>query len=275
MPAPSQPPFEAGALLQPRQLQRWLDVNKVSKLTRTETYWTMPAFSVESDWLGYSQLVAVFNFTATNNFSLPTFDAPVSPNYCACIMWVDSDYNVYRYKLWENVGEVFYFYAPLYSGEMIKKNFRIEIWDTQPDEVPRDFLMTGAGSAGIDGTWSYASVGEYDNGLNTMLEDPTSWAIFNQFSSLLYITYDLNNFPFGLWMVAGVGVSPAPYAYISQTTSSTGDITFYTSVSGQYDYMWANDTSMATASAIVTDFSVPLPADLPIDWPADSVPVVN
>jgi len=78
MPYPSQPPFEAGALLQPRQLQRWLDVNKVSKLTRTETYWILPAFSVDNNWLGYSQLVAAFNFTATNNFSLPTFEAPLS-----------------------------------------------------------------------------------------------------------------------------------------------------------------------------------------------------
>lgn len=275
MPYPSQPPFEAGALLQPRQLQRWLDVNKVSKLTRTQTYWVLPAFSVESNWLGYSQLVAAFNFTATNNFSLPAFDAPVNPNYCACIMWVDEDYNVYRYKMWESVGEVFYFYAPLYNGEMIKKNFRIEIWDTAPDEVPRDFTMAGAGSAGIDGTWSYAAAGEYENGLNTMLEDPVSWAIFNQFSSLLYTTTDLNNFPFGLWTVDGVGVAPAPFAYISQTTSSTGEITFYTSVAGQYDYMWANDAAMATASAVVTDFSVPLPADIPIEWPADSVPVLN
>lgn len=132
MPAPSNPPFEAGAQMQPRQLNRWLDVNKIHKLTRASTYFTIPSFNVDVTWLGYSELVAVFDYTSTNNFSIKPIASllPISPNYLACVVWVDSSYNVHRYKLWEDVGEVLFFDVPVYTEQRIKKHFRIEIWNT-------------------------------------------------------------------------------------------------------------------------------------------------
>lgn len=274
MPAPNNPPFEAGALTQPRQLQRWLDVNKVNKLTRTQTYWELPAFSVEGNWLGYSQLVAAFDFTATNNFSLPTFEATSSPGYCACIMWVDSDYNVYRYRLWADVGEVFYFLAPLYSGQLIKKNFRIEIWDVAPAvNPPLVFTLNSGGTADVNGEYTYVEEGEYSSPNASMSMDGSGWGVYNLFDTSLYST-PLYNFPFGLYSVVN-GDAPPPYASVAIVCTSEAALTFYTSVAGQYDYMWADDNVLATAAAINTNFSVALPADLPIQWPAASVPVLN
>lgn len=283
MPYPSQPPYEAGALLSPRQLQRWLDVNKVSKLTRTETYWTLPAFSVEDNWLGYSQIVAAFNFVATNNFSLPLdYEVPTNPGYCACIMWVDGDSNVYRYRLWSDVGEVFYFDAPVYNGEVIKQNFRIEIWDCAPANFT-SFTFNGAGVAGVNQLF------EYDGGdtwLGTgdllglyVVPIPGQWALFDIDNDEMYYMLDTDVFPTGTWYVFGGTTAPAPYASISQTLTLAADTKFYTSVAGAYDYMWQDDNSMATASAIVTGFSVNVTFlnvfTLPMTWPADSVPVTN
>ncbi len=283
MPSPSQPPFEAGALLQPRQLQRWLDVNKVSKLTRTQTYWVLPAFSVDNDWLGYSDIVAVFNFTATNNFSLPLdYDVPLSPSFCPCIMWVDEDDNVYRYKLWEDVGEVMYFNCPLYTGQVIKKNFRIEIWNVLPTSYTQ-FTMNGGGLIAVNQTFEYAG-GNLWNGTG---DDPGYYitpvtgiyGLFNPSDDGLYLLTEGDVFPTGLWYAVGGSAAPPPYASISTTATLADAINFSTSVAGQYDYMWANDSAMATASAIVTDFSVNLTGlsvfDLPMVWPADSVPTPN
>lgn len=64
------PTNEYGAVTQPRQLERWLDVNPVTQLTRTQAYITLPAFSIEYVWLGYSDIIASFNFEGPNNFSL-------------------------------------------------------------------------------------------------------------------------------------------------------------------------------------------------------------
>lgn len=52
-----------------------------------------------------------------------------NPTYVACIMWKDINGVVYRYKLWEDVGETGYLLSvPLYAGQVIMKNFRFEIW---------------------------------------------------------------------------------------------------------------------------------------------------
>ena len=80
MPAPSNPPFEAGARMQPRQLQRWLDCNKINVLTRAKTYIQIPAFSVSSNFYGYSDIVAVYNYATTKNFSLKAYTPPTNPN---------------------------------------------------------------------------------------------------------------------------------------------------------------------------------------------------
>lgn len=282
MPAPSQPPYEAGALLQPRQLQRWLDVNKVNKLTRTQTYWTLSSFSVDCEWLGYSTIVAAFDFVATNNFSLPLdYDIPSNPNFCPCIMWVDEDYTVYRYRLWGNVGEVMWFSAPLYSGQLIKKNFRIEIWSVQPTGFTEVWLA-GAGNSQANQQYEYSSATYWPRGGDGIgyyiARVGNIWGVFNGSDDGQYLMSG-DNMPTGRWETV-IGVDdPPPYGYINTTVSLAADATFYTSVAGSYDYMWQSDSSMATSSNVITTFSVPTNQvtqfDLPIVWPVESVPTLN
>lgn len=125
------PTDEFGAVTQPRQLQRWLDINPVTQLTRTQAYITLPAFSVAVNWMGYSDIVASFNYEGPNNFSLKASTTlPLDPNFVLCIMWKDGVGNVHRYALWLDVGEVFYFNVPIYTGQKIAKNFRFEVWST-------------------------------------------------------------------------------------------------------------------------------------------------
>lgn len=137
MPLPPAPPFSAGALTVPRQLNRWLDVNpQGGALTRTRGFIQLPQFTVNVTWLGYSDIVAAFNFEGPNNFSLQNSTAfPISPFYFLCIMWDDEEHNVHRYAMWKGVGEVIGFDVPLYSGQVIKKNFRFEVWSTSTSQM--------------------------------------------------------------------------------------------------------------------------------------------
>lgn len=134
MPFPLTPPpaSDSGAFTIPRNLQRWLDVNPIGPLTRTQAYVTLPAFSQAVTWLGYSDIVIAFNYEGPNNFTLTGFNIEPfpAPNYCLCIMWKDQYGNVNRYSLWRGVGEVIYAQIPAYSGQKIAKNFRFEIWST-------------------------------------------------------------------------------------------------------------------------------------------------
>lgn len=72
MSAPLSPPdtTESGAITIPRQLQRWLDINRVTKLDRTQGYLVMPAFAVQAAWNGYSEIVLAIGFNCPKNFSL-------------------------------------------------------------------------------------------------------------------------------------------------------------------------------------------------------------
>lgn len=133
MPEPTHPPYSPTATITPRQLQRWLDVNQQNgPLTRTSTYITLPIFNVNVTWKGYSEIVAAFNFEAPNAFSLTSLvsELPINPNYYLAISWYDSKGNHARYAIIKGVGEVLYFSIPYYVGQLIKKNFRLEVWST-------------------------------------------------------------------------------------------------------------------------------------------------
>lgn len=133
------PPLsDTGALPWPRTLQKWLDVNPISALTRTQGYFILPSFFVNINWLGYSDIVAAFNFEGTSAFSLSGLSQiPVNPNYLLCISWVDGNNDIFRYAIWQNVGEIVMFDIPLYTGQVIQKNFRLEVWSTSnsPNET--------------------------------------------------------------------------------------------------------------------------------------------
>lgn len=142
MPEQSHPPYSPNNY-QPRVLDRWLDINSQNgPLSRVQMYFTLPTFSVGVTWRGYSDIVAAFNFESPNSFSLtvsgPTanqpntvrYTVPTNPNYTLCISWHDSEGNMYRYSLWRADGDVIYFNLPVYTGQLIKKNCRFEVWST-------------------------------------------------------------------------------------------------------------------------------------------------
>lgn len=185
MPLPSSPPYVS--VSRPRQLNRWLDINSQNgPLSRTQTFFTMPAFSVDVNWLGYSDIVAAFNFEGPNNFSLRFLQGSIieglpsdiqkNPNYCLCIMWIDSTttpYTVHRYAIWQGVGEVQYLNIPLYTGQLIKKNFRLEVWSVAGQAVASQ-------SEAINFYTSKLGIVDYRHGLDTALVSADT--IVTQFS---------------------------------------------------------------------------------------------
>jgi len=172
------PVSDTGAWSIPRMLQRWLDVNPIGKLTRTSTFITLPAFSQTVTWQGYSDIVASFNFEGPNNFSLAGFNVEPSPipNYYLCISWQDGKGDVHRYALWNNVGEVIYETIPLYSGQLIKKNFRFEIWSTNVATVvqaaPINIYTSVLGA--VDYRWGTDATLVNSDGENTAFKDTGS-----------------------------------------------------------------------------------------------------
>jgi hypothetical protein len=276
MPAPSNPPYSAGAVIQPRMLNRWLDINVVRALTRAKTYFTIPTFSVVNNWKGYSELVAVFNYVSPNNFSIKTLGNtfPVNPNYLACVVWEDSSYNVHRYKLWEDVGEVLYFDTPLYNNQQIKKNFRIEIWTTN---TLFDIEITGAGSTQFNGIFHNTATNIWILNNNYTIErQPTVWWMYSP-SALYYTSTTIDSFfPLGPWIKEPAGANPVPVTTpINLVASQTAALNIYTSVLQAYDYRYRSDTTLATTPTIVTALSNVLPLVLPATFPVNSSPTLN
>lgn len=120
----------------PSELNRWLNINAVTALERTRGYIVLPAFDVTYEWQGYSELLVAFNFSASNNFSLRGYLVPSNPTFTLAIAWADSNGVVYRYSLWRADSDVIYFNMPAYSGQLIKKNFRLEIWSNEDESTP-------------------------------------------------------------------------------------------------------------------------------------------
>jgi len=149
MPDTLHPPYAAGATTIPRTLVRWLDINAQNgALARAQTYITLPAFSyTPSAWTGVSDLIATFNCESPNAFSFTGLLSilPSSPNYVLYVSHrVGGD--VTRYLLWDAVGSVLTQPALVYINQLIKKNFRFEIWSTSQSLVsqalPINFYTT-------------------------------------------------------------------------------------------------------------------------------------
>lgn len=116
----------------PPALNRWLNINGLPGLTRVRMYFVIPAFNVAYTWRGYSELVAEYQYTAPNNFAIPPaglLTLPKGTNYSLCVSYVNAaDNSVVRYKLISGASELFYFNVPRYGGQLLKKNFSIEVW---------------------------------------------------------------------------------------------------------------------------------------------------
>jgi len=106
----------------------WLQWRAFTPVNKLRTYVQLPAFSFTPNWLGVSELVVQYNFSATQNFYLknrPT--RPVGVNYVLCIKYRVGD-TVYRYKLWSHSDATGLEEVPLYSSQLIKTNFVLEVW---------------------------------------------------------------------------------------------------------------------------------------------------
>lgn len=148
------PPFVPTATTFPRLLWRWLDINaQGGPLGRVQSYITLPVFNVNYNWLGYSDIVAAFNFEGPNNFSFKGIlsEIPINPNYTLCVMWVDADMSTHRYSLWRNPNDVIFFDITPYNGQLIGKNFRFEIWsvDGQAGAVQGNIINFYTSKLGI------------------------------------------------------------------------------------------------------------------------------
>ncbi len=106
----------------------WITFRPATAIGTVATYVAVPTFSYTGiSWKGASEVVTQFNFTASKNFVLKNRPTPPSGvNYCLCIRYRVGSV-VYRWKLWQDVGEVLN--VPLYNGEVIKKNFVLEVWN--------------------------------------------------------------------------------------------------------------------------------------------------
>lgn len=129
------PPYAAGSIVTPRQLNRWMDINPQNgALQRVSTTVTLPAFSVANSWNGYSNIVASFNFEAPNNISLTNYAIPENPNYVLCVSCRVGTI-VTRYLLWDATGSNLNQTITPYTGQPLLKNFRFEVWNTSQGGV--------------------------------------------------------------------------------------------------------------------------------------------
>lgn len=156
MPEPRHPPYPpGGAISIPRQLIRWLDVNSQNgQLDRIRYYVVLPTFNIQGlTYQGSSVIVGEFHYEAPNNFS---FDArfitwPTNPDHSLAISYVNADNSVVRYFLYRSATDNLLFDPVRYVGQLIKKNFRLEVWSSS--------LATATGS----GLNIYTSLkGNYD-----------------------------------------------------------------------------------------------------------------
>lgn len=126
-------------------------MNLVAPVRRVRTYITIPAIDNEHVWDGYSKIVGQFNVACPNNISLLAIASaiPTAPNFVLCVSYVNADHTLVRYRLWEGVGEIFYAQFPLYTGQLIKKNFTLEFWNVDSNPLvsgPIQFITSVLGN---------------------------------------------------------------------------------------------------------------------------------
>ena len=106
----------------------WDTYTPATAVGKSYAYIDLPVFSYSSNlaWGGASEIATQFNFSASQNFVLLNRPAkPSGVNYCLTIRYRQGA-DIKRWKLWENVGEILN--VPLYAGQVIKKNFTLEVW---------------------------------------------------------------------------------------------------------------------------------------------------
>lgn len=102
----------------------------VPYLSKCLNYIHIPQFNMENiSWLGASSIQLKFNYHLPTSFTLPVkFVVPENTSFCPVIRYDVGGIPI-RYKLWNNVGELLY--VELYDGQLIYKDFYIEIWNVK------------------------------------------------------------------------------------------------------------------------------------------------
>lgn len=100
-----------------------------SQVVKLSSVIVLPAFNYTGlVWKGASQLIAQFNLSLSNNFTIPTLPSGAGRDFCLCIRHRIGT-TPFRYKLWSDVGEILYT-PQQYISAIIKKNFTLEVWST-------------------------------------------------------------------------------------------------------------------------------------------------
>lgn len=102
------------------------------------SYLTLPTFSgISVGWRGSAEIVRQYNHAASGSFALlsrplkPDFESP-EVSFTPCIKYRVGE-TVYRYRLWEtDLDAKSGLTAPLYTGQIIRPYFCIEIWGLLP-----------------------------------------------------------------------------------------------------------------------------------------------
>ena len=183
---------------------RWLDVNpQGGNLDAISTYIVVPVFNVPVNdggfgWLGYSDVVGQFNFESPNNLSLKlTYTAPTAPNYSLAVKYVNADHSVVRYWLWRSAQDVVYDTFPMYAGQLVKKNFTLEVWSTNVDAVFQTTPVT-----------IYTSVkGGYDYRFQNDMALVTADSICESQSADAFVVQSPTNTGGSQWLSSNAGIT--------------------------------------------------------------------
>src|SRR5437660_5135998 len=107
---------------------------------KTANFIVLPAFNIPNTWYGASHIIAKYKYTISNKFSILKLPARPNDTFCLALTF---GIGPYRYKLWQNVGEILY--VPLYTSEIIDSSFNLEVWN-----VTGQLLAINPGSLVID-----------------------------------------------------------------------------------------------------------------------------
>lgn len=200
----------------PNFLNRWLDRNPLSPLTRCRYFLTIPAFNIQSGWKGYSDIVGAYNYISPNLFTLKDINnwAPIAPNYTLCIAYANADHSVVRYRLWTAVGETIYSNIPLYDGQVIKKKFRFEIWNSSSGVATQTTDLTPILTSVLQNV-------DYRYGADALLTIPTEFV--TKFDSNAGITQpDQTNLM--VWLDGKYGISYSSGNSVASWADRTGNL---------------------------------------------------
>lgn len=113
---------------------KFATLRPVLLVSRLDNVIVLPAFAFTGlVWKGASQLLVQYNITLPSVVTLPVLPNGAGRDFCLCIRWRVGT-TPYRFKLWQNVGEVLY-PPTLYVNEIVKSYATLEVWTTPASTV--------------------------------------------------------------------------------------------------------------------------------------------